>query len=84
MTWNNTPCHHPIFYFILFWIMETWHVVTKLHVMNFFKKQFWSENKFFAICYDVYMFIDYIYTIYVYERIHQGLNPRPHGSTPRS
>jgi hypothetical protein len=92
MMWNNTPCHHTIFKILFLdhgitdYIFLSWHDVTKLHVMknfNFFFKKL-SKTNFDTICHDVQMFINYIYTIYVYACIYQGLNPRLHGSTPRS
>ncbi len=95
MMWNNMPCHHKnlLFYFFIFLdhgIMESWIVffVTSCcdkitcHEKNLIKKKLSKEN-FDTICHNVHMFTNYIYTKYVYACIHQGLNPRPYGNTPR-
>ncbi len=52
---------------------------------------FFLKNKFDAIHHDVhvciftmiYMFVNFIFPKDINASIHQGLDPRPHGSTPR-
>jgi len=72
--------------------MELWiaflsqHVVTKLHVMkkkfNVFFFQFYQQKAVHTICHDVHV-CNYICMRYVNAHIHQRLNPRPDGSTPK-
>jgi hypothetical protein len=41
-------------------------------------------NKFFLTPFAImYMFVHFIYTKHINACIHQGLNPRPHGSAPK-
>ncbi len=41
-------------------------------------------NKFFLTPFAImYTFVHFIYTKYINACIHQGLNPRPHGSAPK-
>jgi hypothetical protein len=77
--------HHTIFFHFFFPL--------DLGVMDmpwiFFKVLFFSHsfvNFFFfhAIHHDVHVCMLHLYKIYINAHIHQTLNPRPHGNTPRS
>jgi hypothetical protein len=65
----------------------SWHVVTKLHVMNiFFKLIFFlicQQTGFASIRHDVYMIVYYICRRYLGAYIHQGLNQRLQENAPR-
>jgi hypothetical protein len=59
--------------------------VTKIHAMQNFKlKNIYISFDFDTIHHDAHMFVNCIYTKYIHAHIHEGLNSRPHGNTPRS
>jgi len=59
----------------------SWHAMTKLHAMkkNYLKKKDLILTPFAMM----YMFLNYICMKHINAHIHQGLNLRTHGSTPR-
>jgi len=94
MMWNKMSRHHIIFHFFFNFVLFcffldcgimnfcfSWHAKTKLHAVNFFR---FKKKNFLTSFTMMYMFIHCIYTKYINAHIHQVLNLRPHGGTPRS
>jgi len=90
--WNNAPHHHTkkiVFYFFTFLrdhgIMNCIFFMA-CHGIYIYNPPILSTKRFWCLHHDVtcYTFVNYICTKYVNAHVHQGLNPRPHGSLPKS
>jgi len=62
----------------------TQHAMTKLHAMNLFNNFFSNFVKNNLTSFTMtYMFVHCSYMKYIDAHIHQGLNLKPHASTPK-